>query len=218
MTFKPGFTVILGLLLFASLCFGKITIVTNDTANKAQAVTNFPFYIYSENVCENYFPSGYMGDTGDLSLDLASAENPFKGKTCIHVGYTSKKSQNQGWAGIYWQNPVNNWGDKLGGFDLGKAKSLVFYVRGKKGGEKVQFTVGGISGKLCSDTASFTTGVITLTKDWKKTVLSLEGSPSLSRIMGGFCFTFSSANDPEGCEFYLDEIYFSDRQESNEKK
>ena len=47
-----------------------------------------------------------------------------------------------GWGGVVWQNPANNWGDKPGGWNLTGAKKLSFWARGDKGGEKVTFLFG----------------------------------------------------------------------------
>ena len=43
----------------------------------------------------------------------------------------------QGWAGIYWLSPANNWAKIKGaGYDLTKANRLTFWARGAKGGDR----------------------------------------------------------------------------------
>ncbi|MCL2334503.1 MAG: hypothetical protein FWC57_00380, partial [Endomicrobia bacterium] len=63
-----------------------------------------PFAVYVENNSkENHFaPSGWMGDYGDLKLNLASTEMPRSGNTCIKITYSAKMAQGAGWSGIYW--------------------------------------------------------------------------------------------------------------------
>ena len=58
-----------------------------------------------------WVPSGYMGDTRALKVDERCADRPFAGETCLRVEYTD----HIGWAGIFWQDPANDWGEKLGG-------------------------------------------------------------------------------------------------------
>jgi hypothetical protein len=117
----------------------------------APASTFKPFAVYVENNSkENHFaPSGWMGDYGDLKINLASTEMPRSGNTCIKITYSAKMTQGAGWAGIYWQQPANNWGEKKGGYDLSGATKLTFWARGAAGGEKIaEFKIGGITGEF----------------------------------------------------------------------
>ncbi|MBI4353264.1 MAG: hypothetical protein HY593_04980 [Candidatus Omnitrophica bacterium] len=167
------------------------------------------FYVYSDaNVKTNHYtPSGWMGDYGDLKMNERHADNPQSGASCIQVVYNGKAAQGALWAGIYWQNPPNNWGAKQGGYDLTGAKKLTFWVRGQKGGERIEeFKVGGITGEYPdSDAAGI--GPIVLTADWQELTIDLEGK-DLSSISGGFAWTTNVDANPEGCAFYLDEIKY----------
>ena len=113
-------------------------------------VTYKTFYVYKDaGFSGNHFiPSGWMGDYKDISLSQDSTDNPNSGSTCIKIKYSNKASNGARWAGICWQQPANNWGDKENaGFDLTGAKTLVFYARGEKGGERIEeFKIGGING------------------------------------------------------------------------
>src|SRR5690242_11536962 len=86
------------------------------------SATNFPFYIYKEfHSRDNHFaPSGWMGDYGDIQLDDHWKPAP-QAKTVIRITYTADAKQNNGWTGMYWQNPPNNWGSRPGGFNLNGA-------------------------------------------------------------------------------------------------
>ncbi|HTZ11459.1 MAG TPA: hypothetical protein VMD04_03680 [Candidatus Margulisiibacteriota bacterium] len=167
----------------------------------------FKVYVDKGNRSNHYIPSGYMGDYGDIKLNDQSADNPHSGTTCIQIVYTAKKSQNQGWAGVYWQNPANNWGSKKGGFDLTGMTKLTFWARGAKGGEVIQkFVVGGIKGTY-PDTTAVEMGPVELTDTWKQYTINLVGK-DLSYINGGFnCVTNADLN-PDGATFYLDDIQF----------
>lgn len=167
------------------------------------------FFVYSdEHAPQNHFiPSGWMGDYGDLRLDERSQDDPADGKTCMKISYSGQGAQSMGWAGMYWQEPRNNWGDKAGGFNLSGMKRVTFWARGAKGGEEIaSFKVGGISG-LHHDTGSAEIGPIVLTQDWKQYVIDLSDM-DLSHIAGGFAWAASAQANPAGMTFYLDNIRF----------
>lgn len=168
-----------------------------------------PFYVYADrrSVGNHFIPSGWMGDYGDLKLDTGWKDNPYLGDSCVKIAYTGKGAQGARWAGIYWQNPANNWGTMDGGFDLGAAAKLTFWARGDKGGERIEeFKIGGIMGEFSdSDIASI--GPIILTKDWQQYSIDLKGK-DLSYISGGFCWATNVDVNPEGATFYLDEIKY----------
>jgi hypothetical protein len=167
------------------------------------------FWVYKDrNNRENHFiPSGWMGDYGDIKLNDQSVDNPYSGTTCIQFVYTAKKSQAQGWAGVYWQNPPNNWGSKKGGFDLTGMTKITFWGRGAKGGEILQkFVIGGIKGTY-PDSAEVEFGPVELTDIWKQYTINLVGK-DLSYISGGFCWVTTADLNPDGMTFYLDDIKY----------
>ncbi len=193
----------IGLVVFAALIFTAMVI-------KAQEVTYFePFNVYTDKHARgnHFIPSGWMGDTGDLSYNDGCTENPHSGKTCIKIIYTPKVSQGARWAGIYWQSPANNWGDRKGGFDLTGATKLTFWARGENGGERIEeFKIGGISGAY-PDTDTAYLGPVILTKEWKQYEIDLTGK-DLFYISGGFCWSTNLDVNPDGCTFYLDDIRY----------
>jgi hypothetical protein len=181
-----------------------------DASAAALGELHLPFYVYHGfHSPDNHFtPSGWMGDYGDLRYDEHYLPPGSRIKhAVIRIAYSAKATQNNGWAGIYWQHPANNWGSRQGGFNLNGAKKVVFMARGDKGGEDVaEFKVGGITGDY-SDSGSAAIGPLALTKDWKRYEISLEGQ-ELSSISGGFCWTMSRDENPQGAVFYLDDIHF----------
>lgn len=178
-------------------------------ASATAAPTSDVFYIYQDKGShENHFiPSGWMGDYGDLKLDDGNKEKPQSGSTAIKWTYTGEAKQGANWAGCFWQNPANNWGDKAGGYDLTAYKRLTFWARGAKGGEKIaEFKVGGITGEH-GDSDSQAIGPVTLTTEWKKYTIDLADK-SLMNIIGGFAWSASHDDNTAGFVIYLDEIRF----------
>lgn len=167
------------------------------------------FNVYTERTAKDnhYTPSGWMGDYGDIKVDTGSKDAPHTGATCIKASYSAEQKQGAGWAGVYWQNPANNWGTQPGGFDLKGAKKIVFWAKGEKGGEKIaEFKIGGITGEYAdSDCAGISE--VTLTNEWKEYSIDLNGK-DLSSISGGFCWVANSASNPNGFNIYLDDISY----------
>ena len=196
-------------LVFAVGAFFLAFFVPAENKVAAEEVSFKPFMVYIDsNVDTNHFsPTGWMGDYGDIKLNDKSTSNPHGGSTCIEITYTGKASQGARWAGIYWQNPANNWGTRPGGYDLTGAKKFTFWARGAKGGEKIEeFKIGGITGEYAdSDVAGI--GPVVLTTDWQQFTIDLEGK-DLSSISGGFCWATNLDSTPQGCTIYLDDMRY----------
>lgn len=166
----------------------------------------FPIYTDRAPRHAHYAPSGYMGDS-DLSMSGAYTKTPNGEGPCLRVNYGANGPK--GWAGIYWQDPANNWGDVPGraGYDLRGATRLTFWARGENGGERVhEFRVGGIVGQY-PDSDVATLSNIRLSRDWKKYIIDLSNK-DLRHIIGGFGFSVIKAENPGGMVFFLDDIIF----------
>jgi hypothetical protein len=138
-----------------------------------------------------YAPSGWMGNTAALALDEACRDRPHGGASCLRLTYRAA----DGWAGVVWQDPPNDWGDRPGGLDLRAAKSLRLWLRGAKGGETITVGYGTTGGdKRYPDTASGRREKIALTGDWQEVVLPLEGDRS--RIKSGLVLVLTGAGAP----------------------
>ena len=176
-------------------------------ANPSGVWKDFNIYTDGKAPDNHYIPSGWMGDYGDMKFNDKYMEKPHSGTTSIQIIYNNKATQGARWAGIYWQNPPNNWGTRPGGYDLTGAKKLTFWVRGDKGGERIEeFKVGGITGEYAdSDVAGI--GPVVLTMDWQQFTIDLEGK-DLSSISGGFCWATNLDVNPDGATFYLDDIRY----------
>jgi hypothetical protein len=184
----------------------SIFIASGVNAAEEQAVKDkakiFNIYTDRQSSDNHYIPSGWMGDYGDIKINDQSADTPHEGKTCLQFSYTAKKTQNQGWAGVYWQNPANNWGTKKGGFDLSGMTKLTFWARGQKGGEILQkVKTGGIKGTY-PDTAEVEFGPLELTDSWQQFTVNLVDK-DLSYISGGFAWVLTVDQNPDGATFFF---------------
>jgi hypothetical protein len=168
------------------------------------------FYVYKDvGSRDNHFiPSGFMPNGKCLNFNDRWQEECQEGKTCIRVEYDLECSrEDQRWAGIYWLNPPNNWGERKGGFSLKGANKLTFWARGEEGGEQIEeFTIGGITGDY-PDSDKVVFGPVILSGDWKKYTIDLRGK-DLSYISGGFAWSTNEEVNGETCIFYLDDIKY----------
>lgn len=174
--------------------------------------TNFPFYVYADSSSlDNHFvASGWMPATAaeDVRINTNWKNLPFSGDTCIRVEYDNESGTR--WAGVYWQQPANNWGTiPEAGYDLQGAEKLTFWARGDQGGEVIyEFKMGGLSSGDYPDSDSASIGPIELSTEWEKHEIDLRGR-DLSHVIGGFAWaTNIDVNDPNGIVFYLDEIKY----------
>ena len=100
----------------------------------------------SFDVGARFYASGWIGDGmyGEKHLKLIKGwrENPHSAPLCMKITYSPGPET---FAGIFWQNKPNNWGEKSGrNFSKSGFTKLVFMAKGEKGGELVEFKIGGI--------------------------------------------------------------------------
>jgi hypothetical protein len=200
---------ILAVILAGGLGLGSVSAQTDAGAAapaEAKPPQKLPFYVYSDQG-DHFIPSGYMGDTSDITIVGMYKQTPAKGAACMKVKYSGKSGQGNKWAGVYWQDPANNWGTVKGaGYNLTGAKKLKFMAKGDKGGEVIEFKSGGISGEF-PDSYRAEAPIITLTPEWQEYAIDLEGQ-DLSTVIGGFIFAVAKDKNPDGATFFLDEIRF----------
>jgi hypothetical protein len=162
-------------------------------------------------VLSRFIPAGWMGDgvQGARYIQFLDGwkQNPHSAPVCVKITYTPGP---RGWAGIYWQNKPNNWGDKPG-INLKKYgyTKIAFWVKGEIGGEIVEFRAGGINAprKEYRDSFDVTLGKVVLEKTWKQYTIDLEGE-DLSSVIGGFCWVAARSSNPEGLTFYIDDVHY----------
>jgi hypothetical protein len=173
---------------------------TNSDAVKAE----LPFILYGDDMKKSPFqPSGYMGNTNSIKMELDHTNQPHSGKTCLKVQYQASDN----WGGVLWQSPADDWkGEKPGGLNLSGATELEFWVRGSEGGEVVDFVFGVLDGnQKYRDSAKGELKGTRLTTQWQKLRIPLEGR-DLSRIKTGFGWSLAGQGKP--ITFFLDDIRY----------
>jgi hypothetical protein len=101
------------------------------------------------------------------------------------------------------------------GIDLSGATALTFWARGAKGGERVDFFVGGVgwdpdTGRRSApypDSSPAHHLSVRLTAQWQLFRIDLAGA-DLSYVLGGFGWAASMRENPAGAVFFLDDIQF----------
>ena len=149
-------------------------------------------------ILEKFIASGYMGDKGKMVLSFK--KDPFSEPSCVKVTYSPS---NEGWGGVFWQFPANNWCKKNGKdlSDKGFTK-LTFWVKGENGGENVKFKFG----HDCDEEAKDAETVV-LEKQWKQYSIDLNGL-KLTNVTGAFAWIVDSKANEGSVTFYLDDVKF----------
>lgn len=178
------------------------------------------FYVYRDAAsAENHFyPTGYMGDCGDIEIVEADEDKPYAGRTSIRVRYTAQgKGPNAcqytppcRWAGVHWQHPQNNFGTdarlKNAGYNLSGYRRVKFAARADRPAT-IEFKVGGIA-EPYGDSLKQGRGLVArLGPEWREFEVDLAGA-DLTHIIGGFVWSTNWANAPGGVTFWIDEIRF----------
>jgi hypothetical protein len=165
---------------------------------------DLPVVIFAEGGEKSpWIPSGYMGNTGAIKMDQGWVKNPKSGVSCIKVFYQAVDQ----WAGVVWQDPINDWGDAAGGYDLRGAAAVEFWARGEEGGEVLEagFGILGADKKFADSGAASLKG-IQLTDEWRKYRIEIGSDVDLQRIKTGFYWSIAGQGKP--ITFYLDDIRY----------
>jgi hypothetical protein len=183
----------------------------------------------------HFFAFGKLPDQNSAVGIFGSCTNrPHSGATCVQCTFTNLTGSNNG--GFYFMSgilyngaPLPYFGgsnlvntplviSNFTGYNLTGSTSLTFWARGEKGGEQIEFFVGGvgydpstgIATNLFPDSMSRwpVLGQTTvLTTNWQEFTINLTGK-NLTNIMGGFGWFTSTTENPNGATFYLDDIQY----------
>jgi hypothetical protein len=146
-----------------------------------------------------FVPSGWMGDNTELSIPggvSCPTRSGGAAGTCYVYDYTAAGGPN-GWAGVSWQYPEDNWGVAPGLCVDSGATKVVFQARGAAGGELVSFSAAGES-----------SGTKTLTTAWQTFQISLAGvdydaTGTNGGVTEGFSWSMAAAGSKR---IYIDDI------------
>ena len=165
--------------------------------------------IYDEPNFSHYYPSGFMGDSKALSIDTHWQLNPQSGLTSLRIHYDPHRQNVKQWAGIYFQYPDCNWGDKKGR-DLSGARTLRFWVKADRNID-VEFVSGGINivekNPVLAQQDSYgpIKKRISVTPHWVEHTIDLAGQ-DLSNVIGPFALVLEADKATNGITLYLDNI------------
>lgn len=175
----------------------------------------------------------FKGGDAKVRFDAASEEAPQSGASCVRFEF--EYGSETDWVAFIMQNGVwreggvlqaNDGANPDAGIDLSGAKSLRFYARGEKGGEKVEFFMGGMgrdpetghpNKKYPDSSARYPPMRVTtsLTNVWKEYEIDLSGR-DLSHVIAGFGWAANALGDPDlrksdsdrKLVFFVDDIHF----------
>jgi len=179
-------------------------LVKGQVSPRPAQKAKLPLVIYDEagRAKPPYVPTGWMGETKQMALAEDCDVQPHEGKYCIRAQYKAA----DGWGGVVWQQPGNNWGDKPGGWNLSGAKRLTFWARGERGDELVSFQFGLLGAdKRYHDSAKGQIEKERLAAEWKQYSIDLSGA-DLSRIVTGFAWVVAGQGKP--VTFYIDDVRY----------
>lgn len=186
----------------AGAATANVPILVEDPARATKgAARQVPVWVYRDAETVNqWIPSGHMGAAANIISQMDARVSDRQG-TVIKAGIKPGSE----WAGVVWQSPEGDWGEKDGGFDIKGAAKLTFWAKGEKGGEEIKFEYG-----ILARTAKFfdtarDSMTVKLTRDWKQYSFDLKGK-DLSRIKTGFCWV--AAPPAGGVTFFLDDIRY----------
>jgi len=171
-------------------------------------------YVYDDSgdkTLNNYFPSGWMGDTGDIKYE-DDTNVVHSGSTSAKITYTPKGAQK--WAGIYWL-PVptvrDDWGNLVFGIDLTGVKKLTWWAKSEVAAAIVEFYTGGVTNAPCPDSLPKQKKIVTLTTNWQQFEIALASvsTDQLKHVVGGFGWSASKLDNPNGFTIYIDDVKFT---------
>lgn len=179
-------------------------LVKGQPVAKPARTAQLPLVIYDEADRERpaYVPTGWMGNTRQIAITPDCSEQPHGGQTCLRAEFKAT----DGWGGVVWQHPGNNWGDKPGGWNLTGAKRLSFWARGQRGDELVTFQFGLLGAdKRFHDSGKGELQNAQLTTEWRRFTIDVSHC-DLSRMITGFAWTVAGQAQP--VIFYLDDVRY----------
>jgi hypothetical protein len=163
-------------------------------------------------------PAGWMsGGSNPVSfIRLEAGSDCYTGADCSRFTY----SPGGEWGGVYWwpltcgpSGTPDAWDRIRRGIcginvletgNLSVVSRLTFWARGDRGGEIIEFKIGGVD---VSPSPGRSLGTITLEPTWEQYEIDLEGM-DLTNAIGLFLWVATDIANPSGAVFYLDDIQF----------
>jgi hypothetical protein len=150
-------------------------------------------------VDDYYLASGYMGDgeTGGI-VEMPCPTRAGEMRGACHLFQWTPGAK--GWAGVYWQYPLDNWGTLPGLGIAPGATAIRFWAWGEAGQEKVSF----VAGYRASDGFAVEAKDVVLTAT--PTMLTIDlADQAISRVAAGFGWVSATSN-MKPVRFFIDDI------------
>jgi hypothetical protein len=165
------------------------------------ARTTLPFYVFQDGVKSPYMPTAYMGDYSHLKIDAVNKEQVHEGSASIKISY----DKGDGWYGLGFVDPPDDWGDREGGYNVTGAKKFTFWARSTT--DEAKATIGfGLIGK---DKPFYDTDKQSvecwLTPKWQKFEINLKGT-DLRCIRSGLTIYGGGVGEPY--TIWIDDVRF----------
>ena len=194
---------------------GVTPMPTGTPGPRPVSATVFPvFRNYTSE--ENHFaPSGWMGDIDAIHFNDCARLTEDWNDRVIEIQYSPSAKDQNGWAGIYWQEPENNWGTSPSGYALSSFSQLRFLAKSDKMGTQAKFFVGGVyTGTYPSSLEkpiypleANENGFVGLSTQWQEYHIDLHDA-NLSNIIDGFGWLSEREAISNPVTIYLDEIVY----------
>ena len=181
----------------------SITVRDREAAQRKFLVpeVELPFYVYREGEALPYYPTAYMGNYEAIAVEVQHRETVHEGEAALQISYQAT----EGWYGLGFVDPPNDWGEILGGYDLTGATTLRFWAKANYDNLPIQIGVGLLEEDRTYHDTDKKMVDITLTREWKEYTIKLKRL-DLSCIRSGLVL-FASGQGVRH-QIYLDEVRF----------
>jgi hypothetical protein len=157
-------------------------------------------------IVSDYFsPDGFFGD-GELrgQLDLVKScpsRAPGAQGDCYTITYRPGVKR---FAGVFWQHPHNNWGDRAGHRVAPGATRVTLQARGPAG-QLISVGAGQRDSQPMHDDFQLEEVSVSLGEAWARTEIPFRGM-TYSGVIGAFLVSIKAGDKDDPVTFYLDDL------------
>jgi hypothetical protein len=157
-------------------------------------------------VSDYYSPDGFFGDgetRGQLDLVKSCTDRaPGAQGDCYTITYHPGVKR---FAGIFWQHPHNNWGDRPGHRVAAGASRITLQARGPAG-QLVSVGAGQKDSQPLHDDFQLEEVSVSLTGAWARQEIPFRGMTYAGGVIGAFLVSIKAGDSDEPVTFQLDDI------------
>jgi hypothetical protein len=157
-------------------------------------------------VSDYFSPDGFFGDgetRGQLDLVKSCPERaPGAQGDCYTITYRPGVKR---FAGIFWQHPHNNWGDRTGHRIAPGATKVSLQARGPAG-QLISVGGGQQDSQPMHDDFQLEEVSLPLTEGWARQEIPFRGMTYASGVIGAFLVSLKAGDKDDPVTFYLDDI------------